>query len=133
MADSDDSTNAPASPRPAVSPGHVCLPIGAESAGMRDLDALVAAFPGWDEVPSAAAVAAMSAAAGRLRALEPRCLGDAVALLMTATVAGGDPAPGPETVSLITRSVAYLTTDAPQLRRPALERVAMDYSMRLYG
>jgi len=48
-------------------------------------------------------------------------------------VAGGDPAPGPETVSLITRSVAYLTTDAPQLRRPTLERVAMDYSKRLYG
>ena len=51
---------------------------------------------------------------------------------MAVTVVGGD-APPPETVTLITRSVAYLTADAPQFRRPALERLALDYARRVHG
>jgi len=132
MADSDDSTNVPASSRPPALPGYVRLPVGEDSTGMRDLDALVAAFPAWSEVPSSSAVAAMDAARQRLHALEPRCLGDAVAKLMAVTVAGGD-CPPPETVTLITSSIAYLTTDAPYLRRPALESLTMDYARRLHG
>lgn len=132
MADSDDSTNVPASPRPPVPPGCVCLPIGEDSAGMRDLDALVAAFPAFSEVPTSDAVAAMDATTRRLHALEPCSLGDAVTALMAVTVVGGA-CPPPETVTLITRSVAYLTPDAPQLRRPALERLALDYARRLHG
>jgi len=132
MADSDDSTSLPGLPRPPSVAGHVCLPVGADGVGMRDLEALMAPMKAWPGVPDAESVAAMDAASARLHALEPQSLGDAVAKLMAVTVASGD-CPPPETVSLITTSVAYLTRDAPELRRPALERFVLAYAQRMHG
>ena len=88
---------------------------------------LVAPLAQWTRVPEAGAVQAMAEAKERLQRLEPCCLGDAVAMLMAVTVVGGD-CPPPETVALITRSVAFLTADAPRLRRPWLERLVLAYA-----
>ncbi|MBK3800577.1 hypothetical protein GAY33_15270 [Azospirillum brasilense] len=81
----------------------------------------------WERVPEAGAVQAMADAKERLQRLEPRCLGDVVAMLMAVTVVGGD-CPPPETVALVTRSVTFLTADAPQLRRLWLERLVVAYA-----
>ncbi|CAO3419242.1 hypothetical protein [Azospirillum argentinense] len=131
MADSDDSTALPTLSHPALGPGFVRLPVRTDSPGLRDLDVLTAPLAHWDRVPEAGAVRAMAAAKERLQRLEPRCLGDAVALLMTVTVAGGDCTP-PETVAMITRSVAFLTADAPHLRRPELEHLVLAYAMHMH-
>lgn len=127
MADSDDSTALPALSHPPRVAGYVCLPVRADLPGQRDLDLLVAPLMRWDRVPEAGAVRAMAEAKERLQRLEPRCLGDAVAMLMAVTVVGGD-CPPPETVALVTRSVAFLAADAPQLRRPWLERLVVGYA-----
>jgi len=126
MADSEDTTNPSVLP---LRPGFVCLAVGDDSPALRDLDILTAPLSEWWRVPDRDAITAMMAAKGRIMDRDPRSLGDVVAKLMTVTVAGtgGDCLP-PDTLSLITRSVAYLTQQTPQLRRPNLELLAHTYA-----
>lgn len=131
MAGGDDSTGVPVGRRELVL-GGAALGLGGvgegRSEGMALLDALVPAMAVWDEEEPgyAEAVAAAKALRARLDALAPRCLGDAVAKLLTVLVAG-ETLP-PSDARLIVSALDHLTASAPHLRRPMAIHAALAQS-----
>ncbi|HEY0838035.1 MAG TPA: hypothetical protein VGE72_29255, partial [Azospirillum sp.] len=120
MADTEDTTRAPASRRETPAPAGEPV-----SEGMRLLDDLMPTLALNLENPRHRAAAQRYAAAqDRLRALRPECLGDAVALLLAVAVAGGEHRT-PDDIGMIGAAVGFLTRRAPGLRRPRVLRRAM--------
>ena len=137
MADSNDSTGAPLSRRDVLAGGTAVAAAGggggvSGSEGMDLLDAMAPALGMPDSDPRYdAAEAVHEAARRRLYRLRPACLGDAVAKLLAVTVAGNERM-APDDVGMIAETVAFLTRDAPGLRRPEVVRHAMDGARAMY-